>query len=307
MSKPPNKPLYVFFGHHKCATGWIDSILRETCFHLGWRFRIVHRPVDFAAYGSLARLVEAEPPDVLAYTNADRNHLAGLPAFRAFHVIRDPRDVIVSGYFSHRNSHPTDGWPALAEHRVRLLRASKEEGLFLEMAFSKERLLQIGHWQYTRPDVLELKMETLTTNTAATFCDIYAFLGMLERAPRGIGQRALRRLVTTINVLNQRGRRYTPFHWPLSPVRFPLPNLSPERVEAIVRRKNFARLAGGRRPGQEDPSSHYRKGQAGDWRNHFTAEHAAYFEQHFGDLLVSLGYETDNHWHVFVDHEDTLL
>ena len=307
MSKPLNKPLYIFFGHHKCATGWIDSILRETCFNLGWRFCIVHRPVDFAAYGSLARLVEAEKPDVLAYTNADQSHLTGLPPFRAFHVIRDPRDVIVSGYFSHRNSHPTDNWPELAKHRERLLSVSKDEGLLLEMAFSKERLLQMGRWVYARSDVLEYKMETVIANPVAAFCDIYAFFGILDRSEHGFGQRVLRRFITTINILNQRGRRYTPFHWPLSPLRFPLRSLTPERVDAIVRRKSFARLTAGRRPGQEDQASHYRKGQPGDWCNHFTAEHAASFEQHFGDLLVTLGYEADSHWLMQHQNENSLL
>ena len=297
MSAPHHKPLYVFFGHHKCATGWIDSILRETCFHLGWRFRIVHRPVDFAGYGTLGRLVAAERPDVLAYTNADRQHLADLPPFRGFHVIRDPRDVVLSGYFSHRHSHSTEGWPELAAHRAQLQRVSKEEGLLLEMAFSKARLDQMRNWNYTRPDVLELKMEYVTANPVEAFCTVYAFLGMLNDEARGLPARALTSLVMKLNVLNQRGRRFTPFHWPLSPFRFPLRGLSPRRVETIVGRKRFERLSGGRRRGQENVQSHYRKGQPGDWRNHFTADHVAYFAQEFGGLLVDLGYETDANRH----------
>ena len=298
MRQQRKKPLYVFFGHHKCATGWIDSILRETCFHLGWRFRIVHRPVDFAEYGTLGRLVEVEQPDVLAYTNADRTHLAGLPPFRGFHVIRDPRDVIVSGYFSHRHSHPTEGWPELAAHRQKLLQTSKDDGLLLEMDFSKAWLGPMRAWDYTRPDVLELKMETLTANPTASFCAIYDFLGLLDHAEPGLARRAWATLVMKVNVLNRRGRRFTPFHLPISPFRFPRQSLTPRWVASIVRRKSFERLSGGRKQGQENVWSHYRKGRPGDWRNHFTAEHVAYFEKEFGDLLVTLGYETDAHWFV---------
>jgi hypothetical protein len=51
-----------------------------------------------------------------------------------------------------------------------------------------------------------------------------------------------------------------------------------------------------RRKGEEDPRSHYRKGQPGDWRNHFNEAHVAAFKEKFGDLVVQLGYEPDNNW-----------
>jgi hypothetical protein len=41
---------------------------------------------------------------------------------------------------------------------------------------------------------------------------------------------------------------------------------------------------------------HYRKGVAGDWRIHFTSVHIAAFKARYGDLLVKLGYEVDDHW-----------
>ena len=40
----------------------------------------------------------------------------------------------------------------------------------------------------------------------------------------------------------------------------------------------------------------FRKGQAGDWRNHFTDDHREAFKQVGGDLLVRLGYEDDTDW-----------
>ena len=265
---------------------------------MGWRFRIVNRPVDFAAYGSLAGLVEAEQPDVLAYTNADRTHLAGLPSFRGFHVVRDPRDVVVSGYFSHRNSHPTEDWPELVPHREKLQAVSKEEGLSLEMDFSREWLDHMRDWDYTRPDVLELKMEAVTVDPVASFEAIYDFFGILDHAAYGAIRRAFTGLVMKLNVLNQRGRRFTPFHLPLSPFRFSQRRLTPAWVAYVVQRKSFERLSGGRAKGQENVQSHYRKGQPGDWRNHFTPAHTARFAQEFGDLLITLGYEADASWSV---------
>lgn len=296
MPYSPDRPLYAFFGHHKCATGWIDDILREACFRLGWDFRIVHRPVDFAAYGALHRLAEAERPDFLAYTNADRADLDGLPPFRGFHVIRDPRDVIVSGYFSHRYSHPTDGWPELAAHRAQLQQMSKEDGLLEEMAFSAERLRQMGAWDYAQPNVMEVKMEHLTAAPHETFCAIFDFLGILDRTDRSLPARVLKTAAMQLNALNQRGRHRTPFGLPISPVRIPQRTLAERHVAAVLRRKSFKKLSGGRKKGQENVRSHYRKGQPGDWRNHFTAAHAAHFAERFGGLLVRLGYEPDDRW-----------
>ena len=40
----------------------------------------------------------------------------------------------------------------------------------------------------------------------------------------------------------------------------------------------------------------FRKGQTGDWQNHFTAVHRAAFEETAGDLLVRLGYAKGAEW-----------
>lgn len=43
-------------------------------------------------------------------------------------------------------------------------------------------------------------------------------------------------------------------------------------------------------------SGTYRKGQPGNWREHFTPRNTALFKEQTGDLLISLGYERDNSW-----------
>ncbi len=40
----------------------------------------------------------------------------------------------------------------------------------------------------------------------------------------------------------------------------------------------------------------FRKGQIGDWRNHFTSEHKSAFKEVAGQLLIDLGYESDLGW-----------
>jgi hypothetical protein len=59
---------------------------------------------------------------------------------------------------------------------------------------------------------------------------------------------------------------------------------------------SFKNLSKGRDAGSEKVTSHYRKGIAGDWKNHFTEKHKQLFKDRYGDLLVKLGYENSNDW-----------
>ena len=52
----------------------------------------------------------------------------------------------------------------------------------------------------------------------------------------------------------------------------------------------------GRDPGQENRKRFYRKGIAGDWKNHFNEENKRIFKEIAGDLLIQLGYEKDFDW-----------
>jgi hypothetical protein len=64
-----------------------------------------------------------------------------------------------------------------------------------------------------------------------------------------------------------------------------------ERITEMVERNTFARLSGGRDRGQEQTSSFFRKGKAGDWKNHFTQKQADRFREIAGDWFEHHGYE----------------
>ena len=63
-----------------------------------------------------------------------------------------------------------------------------------------------------------------------------------------------------------------------------------------LERLSFKKLAGGRKKGEENIKSHYRKGVHGDWKNHLNDDHVAFFKEHYNELLIKLGYETDGDW-----------
>lgn len=290
-------PLLVYFGHHKCASGWTTSIFREICYHMGCDFGIVHRPNDLEDTSSLGEYVHTKDVDFLAYTNADYQQLDGLPAWKGFHVVRDPRDILVSAYYSHLRTHDTDDWPELAAHREKLQGLSKKEGLFREMEFSAWVFEHMEQWDYDQDDVLELKMEELTAAPVEGFMEIADFLDILGSAPDGDDSDLLRTVQIRLNRLNQKGRRFTPGKLPLFPVPRRRINAIPRReIERIVDRYRFSKLTGGRKPGEENRDSHLRKGKPGDWENHFTDEHVRAFKNRYNELLVELGYETDTDW-----------
>lgn len=69
-----------------------------------------------------------------------------------------------------------------------------------------------------------------------------------------------------------------------------------ETVRRCVNAASFERLSRGRRRGEEDATSFFRKGVAGDWRNAFTDSDKSVFKEQAGRLLVRLGYEKDDDW-----------
>lgn len=69
-----------------------------------------------------------------------------------------------------------------------------------------------------------------------------------------------------------------------------------ETVRQVTDATSFARLAGGREAGTEDPTSHFRKGMTGDWRTYFTRRDAKLFAEAANDMLLAHRYEQDPEW-----------
>lgn len=65
-------------------------------------------------------------------------------------------------------------------------------------------------------------------------------------------------------------------------------------VEHCRASSSFEQLSGGRRPGEENPLSFYRKGVVGDWKNYFSAQNIEAFNRIGGKMLEELGFETSS-------------
>jgi hypothetical protein len=284
---PSDRPLLAFFGHHKCASTWIHNVVDAVAADAGWRIAYVYDEKLFDQ--DLAGYVQRERLDFLSYVNADFAHVAQLPRVRGFHVVRDPRDLVVSAYFSHKQSHPTHAWPELVPHRERLQKLSKRDGLLAEMDFSARFLEQMSTWDYGQENVLELKQEEFTSDPYGGFIRAFRFLGALdeEHYAKKDWPRYLAR--ATANILWRWSRRSSPLRWPM-------PRIPGERLLGIVFDQRFEKHAAGREKGKEDSASHYRKGVGGDWVHHFEEIHVERFKERWNGLLLRLGYEHDADW-----------
>ncbi len=269
-----------FFGHHKCATRYIISICDEVNRVLGLTSKEFHNDDMFAH--DLPGALKANPVDFVYYSNAKIGPVRQLGKdFKGIHVIRDPRDIIVSAYFSHRNSHPSDDWPKLVEIRNRLLALPLSEGLMYELELMRPRIDDIADWDYEQSTTIEIKFEDLIVNPYDTLFDAFMFIGLARdvnmssiRQTGGLFASNVRRL------LGSHKRDY----------------LSLSELAQVIRDNSFSSKTKGRRQGEEDAKHHYRKGVAGDWRQYFERQHIEFFKENYNRCLIKLGYEKDIDW-----------
>lgn len=291
------RPIYTFLGHHKAATTWMLRIINAICLEIGFEHKHFHsaKMFDF----DLSNTIKQNKIDFVSYTNADIYYIKPiLNEIRGFHLIRDPRDVVVSAYFSHLHSHSTECWPELEEHRKELQSLSKDEGLLLTIksidslevgGLSLNALRSLEDWDYSCPNILEIKFEELIVNPYSKILDVLDFLGILDDSSEvlNLSTRSLLKIITK--------RLFAVIKSPS--LNCSLDNkISPFEILGIVYMNDFRNITRGRKAGEEDVKHHFRKGESGDWKNHFNEEHKKYFKIKYNNLLVKLGYEDDNNW-----------
>jgi len=249
--------LLVHCSHHKAGTVWFRRVLWRLATACELRFQScrgepVAAATDIAFFRS-SRLFEAQ--DLSGRT------------FRGSHLIRDPRDVVVSGYFYHlwtaeRWAQEPDGHSfGGLSYQQYLNSVDRRQGLLAEIEHcAATTLADMAAWDYGRPQFLELRYEEVMADERAVFTRLFGFYGLDAEAVEA-GLRAVARV-----------------------------SIRPAATADVEKPRRAATAD------VEKPRRHVRSGQAGQWRRYFDDEHVERFKELTGDLVVRLGYESAPDW-----------
>ena len=255
-SHPSAQPQLIHCSFHKCLTVFYGRIMASVfnrCLFWGRGYRHFNSHLaDF--YRNFAR-------HRVASVNNRALDIECLGPVRISRFLRDPRDLIVSGYFYHRRGAepwvtlpaPTaEDWyfangqiPAalgstgmsFAEY---LQSVTEEEGLLAELEFRAPHLESMALWPEKHPHVRVFRYEDILGREAEALRDLFSFY---EFSP----------LETWLGTFFT--KRYS---------------LKRRRVDPHVR----------------NPAS-------GQWRQHFTPRVKQVFDEQYGELVESLGYPAD--------------
>jgi hypothetical protein len=246
----------------KSASQWIKSMLSDQVVYkkIHMKIHIPHK--NFLGADSVKDLLENPLPGNKIITPLyidfqDFQKISKPGKYKAFFVMRDPRDILISWYFSTRYSHPKN--PSIKKRRE-ILNAMDDD----------EAIAYLCKNVYNKNNPLYKAMRTWYLDGKEREEII------VSRYEELVGERkinAFKQLMDHIGI-----------------------ELSKTDVEHLLEKYSFKKLSKGRDAGSEDVKSHYRKGVSGDWQNYFTDRHKKIFKEENGQLLIDLDYEKNMDW-----------
>jgi hypothetical protein len=238
------RPVIVHASHHKSGTAWFQGVLHR----VARRFML---KVQRLGYGEALR-----PDSELVLDGTSRSSIEA-KLVRGSHMVRDPRDVAVSGY--HYHLWTKENWAHKPRERLggrsyqeHLNSLGPQEGLAAEIELLAGTVFGVmARWDYDRLEYLELRYEDVIADEEMWFERLFRHYGFSDRGVSAAME--------------------------------------------IAKSRSFSET-GGRELGVVEERSHRRSGVPGQWRSEFGPEHVALFKRLTGPLLVRLGYEKDEHW-----------
>jgi hypothetical protein len=232
-------PLLWVGTHHKAMTTYFNAVLRFFAYSARMKFEKIS-------------LEQPDPATQIFLSNHSRMDLTPLAPYRGVHLMRDPRDMIVSGYHYHRWTNET--WvhrpdEAGRTYQQKLLEADKHTGLFIEIDhfifFYRE---QLEAWDMDDPDILEVPYEELMGDGRdQLYHDIFAHLNVAD-------------------------------------------NIAAIGVD-LMRLFEAKRRTGRAKDADKAKHQHIRSGRKEQWREELTQEHLDYIEVQLGPVLRKFGYQ----------------
>jgi hypothetical protein len=241
-------PLIVVCTHHKTGTVWMADVFRA----IKKQFKLkIHS-------GKQAELPPEADIFLQDHSKVDLQALRdrGRPV-RCVHVIRDPRDVVISGCFYHVKT--TEKWANTPKaefggknyrETISALPTDYDKLVFEMKNTGMKSINDMVNWNYKDPDVFEVRYEDLINDADyKVFRPMMRFLGF-EGAD----------LETVLQIVHDHS------------------------------------LFGGAKPTTAKDPVHVRSGESRQWPKTFTPELKAAFKEIHPDALQKLGYEKNADW-----------
>jgi len=242
----------VFAGHPKASLVWHQYVYGRFCKELNLSIQWVTRLSDSKKY------LDENKCDFLFYKSSTGSQI--MEDMIGFHIYRNPRDMLVSGYYSSKFSHPADNHPVLQEHRKKLHQVNMEEGLILEMDYLNDYFNDMRGWCWDNTNILNIPMEELFSSPAEI-------------------------LLNTIKIARHMGF--------LKGYGYERPTyLTEATITRTLDDYSFENLTK-RKKGEEDSKHHFRKGTPNDWKNHWTDKVDKEFTARYGDIIAEYDYDKD--------------
>ena len=268
----PNKKLFssdiiLHFSYHKCLTLYFNKIMDGLSQEFGfYRKHFNNRVNDFEN-----AVFSCQEKCVLSVNNHSDLRFEKYPSYKGSHFIRDPRDLVVSGYRYHlhtqeawcRNSafdwerissHPyfseyvesnREKHPHNVSYQDYLKLLDFERGTIVELLWRQKQFTEMEKWDFKNPRIIEKRYEDIIGNEIECFNDIFL---------------------------------HYDFH----------PKLVSRGLELVDKYslKNCTKRENG----------HIRKGNCNQWVSEFTPLHKELFKNLNGELLIALNYEKNFNW-----------
>lgn len=265
-AEPFPQDVILHVTYHKCLSLYYRRIMQVLTaeFPFVWENYLG----DSARFNRAA--VQGTGKRILSLTDRDDILWDELPPYRGSHFIRDPRDLVVSGYKYHLWAKEewcradTFPWrhyvirpffdlvepdpakyPANISYQSYLQSLDPERGMILEMIFRRGAFEQMARWNYQNPNVLELRYEQVVGNESESFRQLFEHYRFNRR-------------------LRERG----------------------VQVADELRLANL----------KKGDNNHVRDGQLKQWQTGMPLRVQDVFKKAHGQALIQLGYERDLNW-----------
>ncbi|MFC2175548.1 sulfotransferase domain-containing protein [Bacteroidota bacterium] len=265
-------PRIYIFSYHKVGTKLLAKIYQEICWQWGWNFKNIP--------GTVKDILSEIDVAVLLHSQVRVEGLS--QPFKGVHLIRDPRDILISGYLYHMRT--TEEWcineefhtgdtisypqvPYSQEHRSEEWKVSylnglngksyqnnlkalgQKDGILFEMErYADWTISEMAKWNYNDPRVLELKFEDLMSDMHSVSKTMLEF-SELDEKQVALGLK----IADRENIL--------------------------KKSEAEI-----------------DKHTHISSKNTTKWREYFDEDIKKAFIQRFGTILIDLGYEKNHNW-----------